>query len=164
LRLRAQTVGAIETVDDLLANLPPRALEVGTIDRRELVFELTEAIRRELDDEVQVINTRSLLGDGLYYWAEVYDRGCNKGAGVRQLATEYGLDPRRIVAIGDNYNDLDLFAVARWRIAMANGPQEVRRAADRIAPTVRESGAALLLEEIASGRYPPADEIAGANR
>jgi len=158
LHLRRQSVGAIVAVDDLLAHLPPQALEVGTIDRKELVTELTAAIRRELDQQVRVINTQSLLGGGIYYWAEVYDRGCDKGAGVKQLAAEYEIAPERIVAIGDNYNDLDLFAAARWRVAMANGPSEVRAAAERIAPGVRESGAAQVLEEIAAGDYPPPDE------
>ena len=158
LHLRRQSVGAIVAVDDLLAHLPPQALEVGTIDRKEVVTELTEAIRRELDHQVRVINTRSLLGGGQYYWAEVYDRGCDKGAGVKQLAAEYAIVPERIVGIGDNYNDLDLFAAVRWRVAMANGPAEVRAAADRIAPGVRESGAAQVLEEIAAGDYPPPDE------
>ena len=41
---------------------------------------------------------------------------------------------------------------------MANGPAEVRAAADRIAPDVGESGAAQVLEEIAAGEYPPPDE------
>jgi Cof subfamily protein (haloacid dehalogenase superfamily) len=155
LGIRRQSVGAVRMVDDLLGDLPATALEVGTIDRRAVIEPLTTAIRRELANVVTVVNTRSLLGQGEYFWAEAYAAGCSKGEGVRLLAREYGIAPDRIVAIGDNFNDLELFAAARWSVAMPEGPPELRARADRIAASVRESGAAAVLEEIAAGRYPP---------
>ncbi|MFO7654944.1 MAG: HAD hydrolase family protein [Candidatus Krumholzibacteriia bacterium] len=156
LEIRRRTVGYIREVDDLLAEAPDAALEVGTIDRREVIEPLTAAIRAELDGVVSVVNTRSLLGRGEYLWAEVYAAGCHKGAGVRLLARTHGIREDAIVAIGDNYNDLDLFAAARWSVAMAGAPADVRARADRIAGRVQDGGAAEVLEEIAAGRYPPA--------
>lgn len=152
---RRATVGAINVVEDLDAALPDEALEVGTIDREELVLRLTAAIERELGEVVRVVNTESLLTRERYRWAEVYHRDCGKGAGALLLAEAYGIPRRRIVALGDNYNDLDLFAVAGHSVAMGNAPAPVRAAADRVAPAVQASGGALVLEEIAAGRYPP---------
>jgi Cof subfamily protein (haloacid dehalogenase superfamily) len=157
LAVRRRTVGAINVVDDLLQHLPDEALEVGTIDRREVITPLTDAIRAELDGVVSVVNTRSLLGGGRFYWAEVYAAGCSKGAGVLEIAREHGIGQHRIVAIGDNFNDLDMFDVARWSVVMNGAPDEVRSRGDREAGPVERSGAAAVLEEIAAGTYPPAD-------
>jgi hypothetical protein len=151
---RRSAVGAIRVVDDLLAVDLPRALEVGTIDRRERVLALSEAITREMGDVVKVINTRSLIGGGEYYWAEVFDRATDKGAGLRVLADFYGINLGSTVAIGDNYNDLDMFAVARWSVAMAGSPDEVLRRADLVTGSAESGGAAAVLERIAAGDWP----------
>jgi len=158
LERRRQTVGHIEAVPDLLARLPAEALEVGTIDREDVVLPLTAAIARELAGQVRVVNTLTLLARDAYRWAEVYHRDCGKGAGALLLAGAHGIPPGDIVAIGDNYNDLDLFAVARHAVAMGNAPAEVRAAAQRVAPPVAESGAAVVLEEIAAGLWPAGGE------
>lgn len=149
---RRDHVGALSEHDDLREALPETALEVGTIDRWELIEPLTRAIRAELGDAVRVINTRSLLGENQYYWAEVYHQACSKGTGVRALMDVLAPRPAGIIAIGDNYNDLDMFAVADLAIAMPDGPTEVQAQADRLAPPVRSSGAASVLEDIAAGR------------
>ena len=87
---RRGSVGAVEVVDDLLAVDVPQALEVGTIDRKDKIMALTAAITGEMGDVVKVINTRSLIGGGEYYWAEVFDRATDKGAGLRVLAEFVG--------------------------------------------------------------------------
>ncbi len=152
---RRLTVGAIIVVEDLERELPGEALEVGTIDREELVLRLTADIERELGGRVRVENTQSLLSREPYRWAEVYHRDCGKGAGVQLLARLYGIPRQRIVAVGDNYNDLDLFAAAGHAVAMGNAPDAVKAAAGLVAGQVSESGGAQLLEEIAAGRFPP---------
>lgn len=150
---RRERVGALSGHADLLAVLPQTALEVGTIDTEPVIRPLTAAIRRDLADRVRVINTRSLLGQGRYYWAEVYHHACSKGSGVRLLVDALGIDPAHVVAIGDNFNDLDMFAIATVAVAMRGGPVEVQAAAHRLADPVAESGAAAVLEDIAAGRF-----------
>jgi Cof subfamily protein (haloacid dehalogenase superfamily) len=150
---RRMRVGAMQEHPDLLAALPPQALEVGTIDREDPIFALTEAVRRELDGRVRVINTQSLLGAGRYFWAEIYHPDCNKGVGVRLLADRLSIAPDRIVAIGDNYNDLDMFSMAAVSVAMSDGPPDVQATADRLAGPVTDGGAADVLLEIAAGRF-----------
>jgi hydroxymethylpyrimidine pyrophosphatase-like HAD family hydrolase len=147
-------VGSIKTVPDIQALPWNRALEVGTIDREELIRPLTEAIQRKLEGRVTVINTRSLLGEGQYYWAEVYRAGSNKGTGLRALFAEYGMDRSDLVAIGDNYNDLAMFELATCSVAMGNSPDDVKDKADVVTDHVAQGGAARVLESIAAGSFP----------
>ncbi|MBC8422975.1 HAD hydrolase family protein, partial [bacterium] len=154
LERRRENVGAVHEVDDLLAHLPASALEIGTIDLAAKVLELEADIRRELGDAVQIVKTETLLARIAYLWLEVYRSDCTKGSGLALLADAKDVPRERIVAIGDNYNDLDMFAAAGHRVAMGNAPEAVRSAADRIAPDVARQGAAVVLEEIAAGLYP----------
>ncbi|MCB1183600.1 HAD family phosphatase [bacterium] len=151
---RRAAVGSLAVVEDLAALGLERALEVGTIDRQERIEALSAAVRAELGDAVNVVNTRSLLGDGAYYWAEAFDRQTGKGTGLRVLADFCGIPLAATVAIGDNYNDLDMFDVAGWSVAMDGAPAAVLARADEIAAPVRESGAAAVLERIAAGHRP----------
>ncbi len=152
---RRQAVGAIHEVDDLLAVPLQEALEVGSIDEKDKVLALSQVVREKLGDRVKVINTQSLLGGGLYYWAEVFHGSCGKGAGLAVLREHFPDVKGPLVAIGDNYNDLDMFAAADFSVAMGNGPFDVRQQADLVTRPVTENGAALVLEQLAEGIFPP---------
>jgi Cof subfamily protein (haloacid dehalogenase superfamily) len=153
--IRRDKVGAIHAVDDL-TELPWRqALEVGTIDLEDRVRALSAKIGHRLEGQVKVINTRSLLGEGKYFWAEAFHAATDKGRGLRVLADECGIPAKRSVAMGDNFNDLDMFATAGCSVAMAGSPQEVLDSADHVTGTVDEGGAADILEQIAAGDFPP---------
>ena len=75
-------------------------------------------------------------------YLDFYRRGVNKGSAVKRLAKHLGIPLKQVMAIGDYYNDLDMFRVAGLSIAMGNAPLEVRQAAHLIAPGNDEGGAA----------------------
>lgn len=60
--------------------------------------------------------------------AEVFARESTKANGVRQLAREAGA--KRIVAFGDNINDLPMLRAADVAVAVANAVDEVKQVAD----------------------------------
>jgi len=72
--------------------------------------------------------------------------GIDKGVGVKRLIEHLKLDPARVLAVGDNYNDLPMFAVAGTSVAMGQSPEAVRQAADWVAPSYVEDGVAAALE------------------
>lgn len=150
---RRSAVGAIEVADDLGALPWSRALEVGTIDTKDRIDTLTAAIGENVPG-VRVINTRSLMGEGRFYWAEAFDADSDKGRGLAVLAEECGVSLADTVAIGDNYNDLDMFETAAVSVAMAGSPDEVLASADLVTGPVEEGGAAHVLERIALGERP----------
>ncbi len=155
LQRRRDRIGALTTVPDLAAHLPEVALEVGTIDAAETIRALTDAVAEALGDRVHLVNTRSLLSQEEYLWLEVYPPRCNKGTALELLARELGFPRERVIAVGDNFNDLEMFAAAGHRVAMGNAPPEVQDLADRVVPPVREHGAVEILDDIAAGRFPP---------
>ena len=157
---RRDNVGRLRVVPDLLELSWEQALEVGTIDETARVVKLAEAVADEFGDRVRTINTQSLLGKGRYSWAEVFDARCGKDEGVRILSGIYGIPLARTVAIGDNFNDLDMFEVAGASVAMGNSPEAVRVRADHVTADVAEGGAADVLDAIAAGEFPALPDAA----
>lgn len=86
----------------------------------------------------QVSRTHHLLVEGTA-------PGIDKGTGVQRLMGHLGLDPARVLVVGDNYNDLPMFGVAGTSVAMGQAPLAVQQAAHWVAPSFEDDGVAAAL-------------------
>ncbi len=64
-----------------------------------------------------------------------------KGEVLRKHLDRHGLDPARVVYLGNDFNDLPCFEVAGWSVAVADAYPEVRRRADHVLKTQGGFGA-----------------------
>ncbi|MDJ1171669.1 Cof-type HAD-IIB family hydrolase [Roseofilum sp. BLCC_M154] len=72
---------------------------------------------------------------------EITHPQANKGLAVQYLAeTLLGLKAENVMAIGDNFNDLEMLKYAGIGIAMGNAPVAVQKIANWIAPSIEEDG------------------------
>ncbi|WP_445636026.1 Hydrolase [Nostoc sp. DSM 114161] len=79
---------------------------------------------------------------------EATNASVNKGTAVRYLAEELlGLEIANVMAIGDNFNDLEMLEYAGIGIAMGNAPPEVQAIGQWVAPSVDHDGAAVAIEK-----------------
>jgi Cof subfamily protein (haloacid dehalogenase superfamily) len=74
--------------------------------------------------------------------------GVSKALGVRFLARRAGVPMSRILAIGDQFNDLEMLAEVGHGAAMPSAPAAVLAAARYQAPPLEEEGAATLIEQL----------------
>jgi len=74
--------------------------------------------------------------------------GVDKGQGVLRLCDILGIDPQRVLAIGDNDNDIPMLAAVGFGVAMGNATPGVKAVAQWVAPSVAEDGAAVALERL----------------
>lgn len=72
----------------------------------------------------------------------------SKGAALERIAEMLDMGRDEILVFGDSHNDLTMFAVSGYCVAMGNATDEVKTAADRIAPRNDEDGVAVVLEEL----------------
>lgn len=79
---------------------------------------------------------------------EINHRQATKGEALKQLAATYGIDLTETIVIGDSLNDLPMYAVAGYRVAMGNATEEVKEQADFITTTNDEDGVAKVLEKL----------------
>ena len=79
------------------------------------------------------------------YYLEVASARASKANAVHRIRRDGGFD--KIVAFGDNYNDLPLFDAADETCAVANARAEVRERADHVIGANTEDGVALWIRE-----------------
>ncbi len=83
---------------------------------------------------------------------EINQACANKGEALLALADHLGIDRMQTVAFGDGLNDLPMIREAGIGIAMINGADETKAAADWIAPSCDEDGVAAGIEKFCFGR------------
>lgn len=88
--------------------------------------------------------------------------GVSKALGVRHLARRSRVPLGNALAVGDQFNDLEMLAAVGHGAAMPTAPEPVRAAARYIAPPVGEEGVADLIERLVLAA--PADAARAAAR
>jgi Cof subfamily protein (haloacid dehalogenase superfamily) len=95
---------------------------------------------------------------------DILPPGCSKGAALRKLAKQRGLATEEVMAIGDNWNDLEMLEFAGRAVVVANAaPDLVELARQRrweIAPANDEDGVAQVIEALLAARHPTKEERA----
>lgn len=83
------------------------------------------------------------------YYLDVTHPLANKGDGVRALCRRMGVDLTETAVIGDMFNDVAMFEVAGFSVAMGQSPGEVKAKADAVSPSSNdEDGFARAVHEI----------------
>lgn len=81
---------------------------------------------------------------------EVFDAAVNKWEGLLQVAKLTNLDPRAIVAVGDDINDLPMLRNAAWALAMGNAKPQVHEVVHQTIGSNADDGLAAFLETLAA--------------
>lgn len=124
------------------SNFEPHKVSVYT-DSEHRLEEVKEALLTHLAEEIHIM----YAGFGL----EIVPKNISKGYGLKVLSTHLGVSPAEIIAIGDNYNDLEMFRFAGLGIAMANAPQEVKVKAKYVTRSNDEDGIAFAIQQFCNG-------------
>jgi Cof subfamily protein (haloacid dehalogenase superfamily) len=91
---------------------------------------------------------RLFVTRSLPHYVEVGDLDGTKSKALRFLCDRWGIDPGRTIAFGDADNDVDMLRFVGCGVAVGGMIDEVREAADAVAPPVHEDGVALYLEKL----------------
>lgn len=93
------------------------------------------------------------------WYLEIFSHKASKANALRFLRENYGFD--KVVAFGDNLNDLPMFEQADTKIAVGNARDEVKAAADIVIGTNDKDGVAEYLAKIISlsYEYTEADDL-----
>ena len=80
-------------------------------------------------------------------YLEIFNKKVDKGKMLKRVAEDYGINREEILSIGDWDNDISMINYAGFGIAMDNGSDGLKAAADYITKSNREDGAAYALEK-----------------
>ncbi len=90
--------------------------------------------------------------DGAVKSIGVYAPGSDKGTALALVLERLAIEQDAVIAIGDNPNDLPMFALAGIRVAMGNATADVKARATAVAPTNDEEGVAWAVRRFVSGK------------
>lgn len=84
---------------------------------------------------------------------EILPKGVNKGLALTKLIEYLNIDSDKTVAVGDYNNDIGMFEVARYGIAVSNACPEARGAADFVTVSNEEHAIARVIFDLENGNY-----------
>jgi Cof subfamily protein (haloacid dehalogenase superfamily) len=130
-------------VERALVTDPIQTMFCGTVDRmREALDHLTgSAIARD----ITVLRTQYDHRDLCI--VDVLNQGCSKGHALERWAAHRGYDRAQVMAIGDNYNDLEMLAFAGLPVLMGNASNELKQSGWPVTLPNDQSGVAAAIEQ-----------------
>lgn len=108
---------------------------VGVSDDHDLLASIEAETQAALGESATVARSQP-------YYLDITGPLANKGDGVAALAAAYGVPLSAVAVLGDQRNDLPMFARAGLSVAMGQAPEEVRAAASHVALSNEDDGVA----------------------
>jgi len=108
------------------------------------VYATSQAAVERIAARYPMLDMLRYSGEDLYRFA---NRDAVKWNAVKAIAGHYGLSTDRIIAFGDDVNDLEMLSNCGTGIAMENAIEEVKAVAGHICGTNNDDGVANWLEE-----------------
>lgn len=84
-----------------------------------------------------------------YNYLEIVDKSCSKGSAVTTVAELLGVSREHIMTIGNEMNDLPMYAASAVGVAVANGREGLKEAADYICQKAYGQGVVEAIERFA---------------
>jgi Cof subfamily protein (haloacid dehalogenase superfamily) len=135
--------------DVSIVDSPARWLRDGGEEPTKLVLvDHPEDIEHWLEEARAAFAGRLFVTRSLPHYVEVGGLEGTKASALEFLCELWGVDPARAIAFGDADNDVDMLRFVGHGVAVGGMTDEVREAADAVAPPVNEDGVALYLERL----------------
>ncbi len=79
---------------------------------------------------------------------DVLNQGCSKGHALERWANYRGIPRKEVMAIGDNYNDIEMLAFAGVPFIMGNASEELRGNGWAVTLSNEQNGVAAAIEQV----------------
>lgn len=100
--------------------------------------------KEKLDDFMENYD-KSFLKDYYYvrnidFSVEILNKDASKGNGLIKLMKMFHILPDEVLAIGDGNNDISMFKVVKYSVAMGNAKENVKKEAKYVTDSILEDG------------------------
>lgn len=123
---------------------PVQAMFCGNIPRMRQALEALAAAG--LEDRVTILRTEYPERD--LSIVDVLNRGCSKGHALERWANYRNIPREQVMAIGDNFNDIEMLEFAGRPFIMGNASQELRGRGWSVTASNAEYGVAGAIEQV----------------
>src|SRR5262244_502121 len=141
-----QYIDFIIPIENSLITDPIQAMFCGPILRMQRALDQIAA--SEVSDKITVLRTEYPERD--LSIVDVLNQRCSKGHALERWAAHRGIPREQVMAIGDNFNDVEMLAFAGVPFIMGNACQELRTNGWAITRSNDECGVAAAIEQVLS--------------
>lgn len=134
----------VQPVEAALTTDPVQAMVCGPIARMQLAEKALAA--GKVSGEVTVLKTQYEARDLCIL--DVLNQSCSKGHALERWARHRGLKREEIMAIGDNFNDVEMLEFAGNPVIMGNACEQLKRNGYKVTCTNDQDGVAVALAEV----------------
>ena len=127
--------------------------EGGEEPTKLVIVDHPDGVPRWLEEARTAFSGRLFVTRSLPHYVEIGGLEGTKASALEFLCGRWGIDPRRVIAFGDADNDIDMLRFAGHGVAVGGMTEEVREAADAVAPTVNQDGVASYVEKLLGGPF-----------
>ena len=131
-------------VEKSLSTDPVQAMFCGPIERMHQALAVLS--NDDISKEITVLRTEYPVRD--LSIVDVLNRGCSKGHALERWANYRGFRREQVMAIGDNYNDIEMLAFAGLPFIMGNASAELRGHGWPVTLSNAECGVAAAIEQV----------------
>ena len=139
-----QFIEFVVPIEDSLTSDPVQAMFCGPIPRMQQALAALAA--SNLDHDITVLRTEYEARD--LSIVDVLNQGCSKGHALERWAGHRGIPRKEVMAIGDNYNDIEMLAFAGVPFIMGNAAPELRRDGWTVTLPNDQNGVAAAIERV----------------
>lgn len=130
-----------EDIKKYIVEKAPKVIILAEPEKAKIV---KEELANEIGDIYEVAMSKP-------FFVEINDKGISKGKALDVLCKKIGLTNKDLLAIGDGLNDLSMIEFAGLGIAMGNGNEKLKEAADYITKSNDEEGFSYAIEKFVLG-------------
>jgi Cof subfamily protein (haloacid dehalogenase superfamily) len=139
-----QYIDFVIPIENSLLSDPVQAMFCGPIARMHKALAALAA--SGLDTDISVLRTEYAARD--LSIVDVLNQGCSKGHALERWANFRGVPREQVMAIGDNYNDIEMLAFAGRPFIMGNAASELRRDGWAVTLPNDQNGVAAAIEQV----------------
>ncbi len=139
-----QYINFVIPIEDALTSDPVQAMFCGPIARMQLALAALAA--SNLDHDITVLRTEYGVRD--LSIVDVLNQGCSKGHALERWAAYRGIPREEVMAIGDNYNDIEMLAFAGVPFIMGNAAPDLRREGWKVTLPNDQNGVAAAIDQV----------------
>ncbi len=139
-----QYIDFVIPVEDSLVTDPVQAMFCGHMDRMKQALLALGA--SGLEGKITILRTEYPLRD--LSIVDVLNGGCSKGHALERWANRRGIPREQVMAIGDNYNDVEMLAFAGLPFIMGNASDELRRYGWPVTLPNDQNGVAAAIDQV----------------
>ena len=133
----------VSPIEKALTEDPIQTMFCGPIELMQRAQELLLAC--DFAEEFTLLRTQYEARDLCIL--DILNAGCSKGHALERWANYRGIDRSEVMAIGDNYNDIEMLTFAGHPVIMGNASDDLKRNGWTITLHNDESGVAAAIEQ-----------------